>query len=265
MQNNIPLLNKGFHDINPVVCGWEDCEKGHFFGPAIREYYLIHFIMSGTGIYQRAKVTYNLSKGSMFLIYPHEPTFYKADTENPWSYVWIGFTGALALELLKKSGFSEECPVVYSPACSSIFKSMTETKKMRQTAEIYLCGKIYELFAHLEQESSLESRTALIYAKRAENFIQSNYMNNISISGIADMLGIDRRYLFRVFTEYTGVSPQTYLVNYRLEKAAQLLAGYGCPVSEVARSCGYSDMFNFSNMFKKKYGMSPSKYKNANI
>lgn len=259
-HNDIPLLNKGFHDVNPVICGWQDCPSGHAFGPAIRQYYLIHYVMDGKGIFERQGIVYNLGKGNMFLIRPHESTFYKADTENPWSYVWIGFKGAFAEELLDGSGF-EQSPIVYSPSSAFIFKNMIAADKMGQSAEIYLCGLIFELFARLKEENNVNTRAAQIYARRAENYIQSNYMYDISVASIAKMLGIDRRYLYRIFIEYIGTSPQKYILKYRLGKAAELLSRYDCVVSEAARSCGYKDTFNFSNMFKKEYGVSPSEYK----
>lgn len=259
-QNDIPLLNKGFHDINPVVCGWQDCDSGHSFGPSIREYYLIHYILDGKGIFERQGTVYSLGKGNMFLIRPYELTYYQADADNPWSYVWIGFNGAIAEELIDGSGF-DRSPIVYSPSSAFIFKNMISADKLGQSVEIYLCGLIFELFARLKEENNVNTCAAQAYARRAENYIQSNYMYDISVAGIAKMLGIDRRYLYRIFVEYIGTSPQKYLLKYRLGKAAELLSQYDCIVSEAARSCGYKDTFNFSKMFKKEYGISPSEYK----
>lgn len=259
-QNDIPLLNKGFHDVNPVVCGWQDCDSGHSFGPAIRDYYLIHYVTDGKGIFERQGTVYTVSKDHMFLIRPHELTYYQADYEHPWSYIWIGFNGVFAEELLDGSGF-DKSPVIYSPSCAFIFRNMISAGKSGKSAEIYLCGLIYELFARLKEENNAGARAAQTYVLRAENYIRSNYMYDISVEGISKMLGIDRRYLYRIFTEYTGTSPQKYILKYRLRKAAELLSKYDCSVGEAARSCGYKDMFNFSNMFKKEYGISPSEYK----
>ena len=136
---------------------------------------------------------------------------------------------------------------------------------MNQASEIYLCGMIFELFAHLKELDKSNTRPAYTYARRAENYIQANYMYDISVAGIAKMLGIDRRYFYRIFVEYTGTSPQNYLVKYRMGKAAELLSHYDCTVSEAARSCGYKDAFNFSKMFKKEYGISPSDYRSKFI
>ena len=73
--------------------GSESCAPGHFFGPAVRTHYLIHFIRSGKGRYMRGNSEYALKKGDAFLILPGETTKYMADEEEPWEYTWIAFDG----------------------------------------------------------------------------------------------------------------------------------------------------------------------------
>ncbi len=70
----------------------------------------------------------------------------------------------------------------------------------------------------------------------------------------------DRSYLSRLFKKRYGVSVQDFLVDVRLSKAAEFLRK-GNNVSISAKLVGYEDVFNFSKMFKKKYGMSPKEYK----
>ena len=57
-----------------------------------------------------------------------------------------------------------------------------------------------------------------------------------------------------------GKSPQAYLVEFRLTKAAELMGLYDYKPGEAATSVGYHDLFNFSKMFKKKFGISPTEY-----
>lgn len=262
MVHDVSLLNKGFEEINPLVCGWENCESGHSFGPASREYYLIHYIISGAGIFQRNGQSYSMTKGCIFLIRPYEITFYKADDDDPWEYIWIGFNGRLVPGLLAGSGFSEDNCTLCIPALRNTFLSMKEAVNLQHSSEIFLCSKIYELFSQLHEEfhPMLKGNTGSLYSKRAKDHIMANYANHISVESIANMLGIDRRYLCRVFYKNTGDTPQNFLVNYRLEKAAVLLAKHGYSVGEAARSTGYDDIYNFSKMFKKKYGVPPSRY-----
>lgn len=262
-MHHIPLLNKCFKDINPLICGWETCDKGHFFGPASREYYLIHFIISGSGIFERAGKRYTLSKDSLFLISPYELTFYKADNENPWEYIWIGFNGSSAPDLLKNSGFSDGICTMHMPSLRNTFLSMKDAENMQRSSELYLCGKIFEFFSYVSEEFSQTQKgsSTSVYCKRAKDYIMANYASQLSVESIANMLGIDRRYLCRIFNKHTGNTPQNFIVNYRLEKAALLLSKYGYTVAEAGRSTGYDDIYNFSKMFKKKYGIPPSLYR----
>lgn len=262
MATEISLLNKGFKEINPLTCGWEECENGHSFGPASRDYYLIHYIISGSGVFQRNGYSYSLTKGSMFLIRPYELTFYKADDNDPWEYIWTGFRGELVPYLLENSGFSEDVCTLCIPSLRNTFLSMKDAINLQQAAEIYMASKIFEMFTHLHEEfrPSRKLSSGNLYSTRARDYIMANYANRISVESIAGMLGIDRRYLCRVFYKHIGDTPQNFLVNYRLEKAAVLLAKHSYSVGEAARSTGYEDIYNFSKMFKKKYGMPPSKY-----
>lgn len=85
--------------------GMEECIPGHFFGPAIRDHYLLHYILDGEGTFEVGGFSYRLRKGQWFLICPQVITYYQADVVNPWSYCWFGFNGALAETLLKQAEY----------------------------------------------------------------------------------------------------------------------------------------------------------------
>lgn len=69
------------------------CQPGHSYGPAVRSGYLIHYILSGKGIFRCEGTTYHLSAGDAFLIRPHTLIYYQADARQPWTYTWIGMQG----------------------------------------------------------------------------------------------------------------------------------------------------------------------------
>ena len=93
---NIPIINRKFQDINPLVFGWEDCAKGHCFGPHIRDYYLIHYVYAGKGVLENSDGVFPVETGQIFVIHPGQVTTYTADKDNPWKYIWIGFDGKVA-------------------------------------------------------------------------------------------------------------------------------------------------------------------------
>ena len=244
------LINRKFPGINPVDFGYEDCEPGHFFGPAVRTYWLLHYVQSGCGIFRRNGNEYSVEPGELFVIPPYEKTFYQADAQNPWKYGWVGFTAEMELpELLQK-------PVIHRPEAGRVFSEMRRCGKFTGGKEAFLLGKIWELLSLFWEENI----PAPDYVQLAEACMESEYMNGITVAEIAGRLGLDRSYFSSLFREARGISPQQYLVNLRLEKAAELMVRFGQTPSTVAISTGYSDVYNFSRMFKKHFGLSPRDY-----
>ena len=136
-------------------------------------------------------------------------------------------------------------------------KEMLDAGKLEQGRERCLCGRIWLLLSMLEHMESAGPRGS-DYVLRAVNWMQTNYMNPVSISALAGELNLDRSYFSTLFRRQTGRSPQQYLTELRLEKARTLLLEYGYRPGEAAQAVGYADIFSFSRMFKRRYGVSPS-------
>jgi AraC-like DNA-binding protein len=79
----------------------------------------------------------------------------------------------------------------------------------------------------------------------------------------ARVVGFTPDYFTRLFRRTYGQSPRSFIMEERMRRAAELLTGTAATVGEVARSCGYEDLFVFSRLFKKVYGRSPRGYRNA--
>jgi AraC-like DNA-binding protein len=88
-----------------------------------------------------------------------------------------------------------------------------------------------------------------------------DYNKRLKITDVADVIGISRSYLTSIFKKELKVSPQEFLMNFRMEKAAQLLEVTKSPVNIIAAEVGYSDSLSFSKAFKRRYGMSPTDYR----
>lgn len=236
--------------ITPLDFGIEDCESEHSFGPAVRLYWLLHYVISGKGTYSVDNVTYELSAGQAFLIKPDEITKYVADKDEPWTYVWVGF--------------SADIPDLYSTPYviddkdfARIFDNILEDFSTEN--QPFAITKIWEVFGVLSKYFTASNNTS--YTKRAVDIIKTQYMHNISVKSIAEQLNLDRSYFANVFKKDTGMSPSQYIISYRMKKALHLLNCEKYSVSIIATSVGYSDLFTFSRSFKKFYGIPPQKYK----
>ena len=94
--------------------------------------------------------------------------------------------------------------------------------------------------------------------------IHSEYVEPITVETIAHRLGLNRSYFSTLFKSRIGISPKRYLFEHRMRIAATLLTEEKTSVSVTANSVGYSDIFNFSKMFKQFYGVSPAEYARKN-
>ncbi len=245
ISKHLLLTNRKLKDLNPLIAGEETCAPGHSFGPAVRQYTLIHYVFRGKGtLYARGGI-HPVQAGQAFVILPEEVTTYTADLQEPWHYCWIGFDGDLAAR------FGELPPVLTLP--ETLFGRMRHLSAQPSAMEYLLAGDLFSLYAYL----FADSQRGCPHVRRVENYIRSNYMHTIRVERIAAELNLDRRYLSRLFKEKTGSSIQEYLIRVRLEEAERLLLR-GCSVKEAAHLAGYEDVSNFSKMFKKRTGRSPA-------
>ena len=247
------IVNEHYSGFNPTQFGYEQCAPSQKYGPALRPCWILHFVISGKGIYRLNGNEYFVNPGEIFVIPPYVETYYEADNLSPWYYTWIGFECDTDIPEIFKQ------PIIKCAECGKIFDEMRNASSMQNGKSAYLSAKIWELVSMLLETGNKETD----YIEQALNCINSEYMTDISITSLAKRLNIDRCYFSAMFSKKTGISPSQYLLNIRLEKAAELMVKHGEPPSVASLSVGYSDIYNFSKMFKKKYGLSPRQYKNS--
>lgn len=244
------IINEDYVGINPCSFGYQDCTACHSYGPAVRTHWLLHYVVSGTGIFRREGQEYSLRAGDVFVIPPFLETYYEADAQQPWRYIWVGFTSDIPMP----AAFDNA--ILQHPGMGSIFKSMRRCNSMQRGKSAFLTSRIWEMFSVLLESDKQEND----YVKQAIHYMNAEYMTEISVAGLAHRLNLDRCYFSSLFTRQIGTSPSQYLVNLRLEKAAELMLCHGQTPSVAAASVGYPDIYHFSKMFKKKYGCSPRQY-----
>lgn len=237
------LTNRHLHDLNPILMGYENCEPGHSFGPHVRKYTLIHYVVKGSGMLYARGGQHPVHAGQAFLILPEEVTTYVADLQDPWEYQWVGFDGALS------SKFANLPPVL--TLSDDIFPALMRSG-YAEGAEYRIASVLLRLYAELFSGKSSGNQ----HVRKVESYIQTRFMQQITVEKIAELLNLDRRYLTRLFKEKTGQTIQEYLIATRLKEACEYLQK-GYSVHDAAFLCGYEDVSNFSRMFKNQFGLSP--------
>ena len=109
-------------------------------------------------------------------------------------------------------------------------------------------------------DARYHSKKSLI--DQAKEYVQQNYQKEeLGLDDICRQLGVSNSYFSSMFKKETGKSFVGYLTDYRMEKAARMLVETGEKSYMIAKSVGYSDPNYFSYVFKRSYGVSPSKYR----
>lgn len=256
-----------FIDLNLYQFGWERCAPLHRYGPAIRNHFLFHYIISGKGKLETNEQIYELKPGQGFLLCPGQVSTYFADDKDPWVYTWVEFDGLRARECMTLAGLSEQQPI-YMPATgdNEIERLMQDLLDSADKAPIRMIGLGLILLDEIVQTSKAKitagnKRLRDFYMKEAMSFIDANFQRDISIEEIAQACGLNRSYFGRLFRETVGESPQHFLIQYRMTKAAELLKASQISIAEVGCSVGYENQLHFSRAFKNVFGISPMEYR----
>ncbi len=254
-----------YNDLNLYEIGTQKCPPSYSYGPVVREHYILHYVYNGKGMLNLNKQLFPVQQGEVFVLSPNVTTFYQADEQDPWNYIWLHFDGAKAVEYLREAGISRTHPVLHMRDSTTLILHMQEILQ-NSTDELYCIGSLYHFFQELVVNSSCRPEikmqdARLSYIKAIIDYISVKYHEPIRVQDFVNLCGLERSYLTRIFKEATGHSPQEYLLSYRVKMAKNLLKNPEISIEYVANSVGYVDPFAFSKCFKKHTGMSPTQYR----
>lgn len=100
-----------------------------------------------------------------------------------------------------------------------------------------------------------------ILADQIRNYIDCNYMNDVSLQSMSKELNISLYYLSHIFKEFYGYSPMQYMLRRRIGEAQSLLIGTDLTVTRIAMLVGYDNSNHFITIFSKNVGISPRNYR----
>ena len=114
------------------------------------------------------------------------------------------------------------------------------------------------------QESLISTRnkSTKSFVLRAQEYVHDNYADaGLSLDSVCEELGVSNSYFSTIFKKETGSSFISYLTDYRMDQAARWLLETNEKSYIIAKKVGYTDANYFSYVFKRRFGVSPSKYR----
>jgi signal transduction histidine kinase/AraC-like DNA-binding protein len=119
---------------------------------------------------------------------------------------------------------------------------------------------VTEIQRVLTSTSALPQPTSML-VKQASAFIQQNYTRSFSLEELAEVIGVSKSYLSRIFKTDTGISLWDYLNRYRIQKAKELLLLTDKSITAIAADVGYEDVGYFGRVFHEIVGCSPRAFR----
>lgn len=249
--------------------GYMQCVPGHSFGPIVHECFLFHLICSGSGFYEANGQRHALGAGQGFLIWPGKMAYYEADQKDPWCYVWIGFQGADALRMIRGMGLSAE-KLIWEPSADKQYakfhkRILQDVMSCRDALSVrsIVAGDLLSFLTYAGSHLGAPSTLAAQYCEKSLWYMRTHLNQNVTVEKIADLVGLSRSQLFRVFRETYGKPPRQVLALVRTEQAQYMLRNTSFPLEQIAFECGYANESHLCAAFKRACGLSPTEYRNA--
>jgi AraC-like DNA-binding protein len=133
-------------------------------------------------------------------------------------------------------------------------------------SELMIEGLILEILAESTRREVRISPTAKPprWLREARDFIHSNFTEQINLSKVSELVGVNSAHLARMFRRYYGCTVGDYVRRQQLEYAARLLTETDRPLVEVAASAGFYDQSHFTNAFKLYFKLTPARFRSSN-
>lgn len=252
------------------VCqfGEEKCRPSHAYGPAQRNHYLIHFVVSGSGVLQCGGHTWPVAAGQGFLILPGEETYYQASEDTPWHYAWVGYRGQKADALTRSAGLDAAHRVFAAQNPQEVWQTLSTLRQDAQAlrlGQMAAVGDILRFMAQILPLQDQAAETSLLeaYCEKARWYMEGRFDRGVTVQETADFVGLSRSQLYRVMVEGCGATPKEMLLRIRMRHAAQMLTDTDLTLEAIAHRVGLQTGSQLGVAFRRQYGKTPGQYRRA--
>lgn len=246
--------------------GFSQCPPNYTYGWDTRDYYLIHYCLSGRGTYFCGGSSYALGPGDGFLITPGSTIMHLSDPKDPWNLCWVGFRGDMAAEILKKASLDEKHLLFHytrDDLLESCIENLYDKARHPDVSSFTLTGYLYVLLGALidNHKASHEKTVSLSHFEKCVRYIRHNIRSPITIEQLAREHNVAPSQLYRSFQKHCGMSPKEFLDREKIKKACELMQKTDLSTHEIAAYLGYEYDTHFYKIFHRIMGRKPSEWK----
>lgn len=215
------------------------------------------FVLEGALDITLAERRFRAMPGTLLYFRPEREHSLRTVDETPGYFCGIHFdAGEASLPLEEVSHWDSFRK--FQPALEEIVRLWNRKGYLDDWAvDLAFSGLLLEVFREVETAAPSSRRQI----GKAIDLIHQNPGRTFTVEELCRAAGMKKSYFIQNFQSITGQSPIQYSINLRLEHAKAILLNESIPVREVAFRCGFRDEFYFSRMFRRKFGVCPSKFR----
>ncbi len=247
----------------------------HYFqwdrGRILQEYQ-VFYLVRGEGLFESNETGLQPVKaGDMVILFPHIWHRYKP-ARSDWHSYWMGFDGEYARRLHHNNFFTPDNAILSMGRQDDIVRSFVDMQRIGhaehagyQQLMAGLAGKILADASVSQHRKQFQQSGQEKIIQRAQTLLVESIHHPTAMENIASQLGLGYSYFRRLFKQYTGLAPNQYLIQLRIERAKSLLSDPERPVKEIAAQTGFDSVYYFSRLFKEKTGLPPAQYRRMSL
>ena len=255
----------------PTDVGYLPDAKRHFINrPKGIDEYIYFYCVSGKGTVVIDEKSFILSSRMAICIPSHSAHSYFSSPDDPWSILWVHFSGTdtdfLPLKYVKPTMFR-------SPYSSNrmlfLFNQLFDTAESQPSTEnfIYMSHTLQMIFSETYYKNELDNNLNQHndYLNAVIKYLYANISRNLTLQELCDEFNLSKSYLNTLFKKKMHTTPINYFITIKMKEACRMLRATNDTIKIIAANFGYYDPYYFSYFFKKVVGISPSEYRNSNM
>lgn len=252
-----------------ILCGgYERCAPDFELDRKNLAFYTVKFTLGGKGTFTCKNRTHPLSFGSLTVFGPQTPHQFKTDPADPMEHIFIVFTGQQAGNLLDINHLADRrcIQVANPPFIAALTERILHVGLENPPFAQELCQQYLKslLMEQTESDSQFNHDSdALDSFFRCKQYLDCHFADIHSVGQLAEACHLDIRYIARLFRRYKQLRPYDYLMQLKMNKAANLLLTKNFSVKQIAQMTGFDDPCHFSRIFKKSFSISPTEYRRS--
>lgn len=235
------------------------------------DYAMLIYCTEGEGWCEIGGVRHVITANQYIILPPYTPLSFGSSEANPWTIYWLHFRGTTAQFFVDRA----RQPQPIEPGDNSriqhrldMFEELYTTFSMAYTRDFMIYASMYlytflASFVLLPQyrHINMVRHETESFSNLVIHYMHENVQRHLSLDHIAKHFHYSPSHFSMLFRKETGISPITYFIRLKIQKACQYIELTNMKLSDIASVLGFEDAAYFTRTFIKVMGMTPTKYR----